>query len=255
MRVSMLAASMCRWKSDRLMPESGLMVNGKACHPVMRSASCVGTRKTSARWPKCADRSSKFLLRRSRFCASFKNCTSPKEAEISLGSKFHPTSSKMKMSSYSIPSTSEKILVVPRADPKSLGSLRRPHRRNVRHRSTQVGSSRTTIPPVPAAVMIGDRPDLVPVRTIADQVWDEHGLGLGPDSALYLADVDLEGVELDVDIHWDQAPSDQWSDVSGEGHRRSHHLAAFVEVQQLDRQLERRGARVAHHAALFTEEI
>ncbi len=88
--------------------------------------------------------------------ASFSSCTRPNAADSSDGSKFHPASSKMKRLSYSrSPSIVEKNRVsTPFVDPNNWGSERRPHRRSKRQRSTNASSSRHTIPPVPAPVMM-----------------------------------------------------------------------------------------------------
>jgi hypothetical protein len=61
--------------------------------------------------------------------------------------EFQPISSKIQRLSYSSPSTSEKKRLSPLREPKSCTSDRRPHRRNIRHRSAISSSSTNTMPP------------------------------------------------------------------------------------------------------------
>ncbi len=92
-----------------------------------------------------------------------RSCTRAKAADSSDGSRFQPTSSKMKRLSYSRPSSRfEKNRVsTPRVEPNSCTSERRPQRRSSRQRSASASSSTSTMPPVPAAVMMCDRAKLV----------------------------------------------------------------------------------------------
>ena len=77
----------------------------------------------------------------------------------------------------------------------------------------------------------------------------------GADHRLDGVDVDLEGVGRDVDEHRHEPLAHHRRDVGGEGQRRGDDLVAGVEVEQFDGQVERRAARVAHHAAALAEEL
>ncbi len=224
------------------------------------------------------------------------SCTRPNAADSSDGSKFQPISSKMNRLSYSRPSSIvlKKRLSTPFVEPKSWISERRPQRRSSSAWSASASSSKQTMPPVPAAVMmceraklvtlmsarvpgrrapqrepervagvldhlqavaVGDRPDAVPVRGVADQVRGEDRLGPRPDHRLDRVDVDLERVRGDVDEHRHQTGSQDRGDVGGERDRRGDDLVAGFEAEHLDREVERRAAGVAHDAAALAEQL
>ena len=199
----------------------------------------------------------------------------------------------MKRSSYWIPSRSLKKERVPFCEPKNLGSLRAPapqregaiderevveqdhasgsggrddvgqgeaRERDVR--ASPGGRSAQRRAEAIAGVLddtkstaIRDRAQNVPVRAVADQVRDQHRLRARSDRRLDPIEVDLIGVRRDVEQHGDEPSADDRSNVGREGQRRRQDLVAGLEREQLDGEVERRRARVHHHAARLAERI
>ena len=89
------------------------------CQAVSRPSSVRGSSKASGWRPNPSQRRAKLRFRAARFWGSLRSWTSPKAALNSAGSKFQPTSSKMKRLSYSrSPSISlKKRFSTPLADP------------------------------------------------------------------------------------------------------------------------------------------
>ena len=251
-----------------------------------------GRTKTSGWLAKCSLQQLEVALAAREVDGQLRICTTPNAADISDGSKFQPTSSKMNRSSYSRPSISEKKRLSPFCEPKNLTSLRRPHRRSSSARSTSASSSRHTMPPVPAAVMMCDSAklvtrdvaaragrraaqrraeavagvfddlqfvrsaivaDAVPVGAVADEVGREDGSGARPDRGLDRVDVDLVRVGFDVDEHGHEPGADHRRDVGRERDRRRDDLVAGLEAEQLDGEVERRRTGVDHDAAPLAE--
>ena len=78
--------------------------------------------------------------------------------------------------------------------------------------------------------------------------------GPRPDRVLDLRHVGVVGVGLDVDEHRDEPGTHERRDVGREDDRRRDHLVPRLEAEQLDGQVQRRRARVAHHAESLAEE-
>ncbi len=77
----------------------------------------------------------------------------------------------------------------------------------------------------------------------------------GPIIGLDRVDIDVVGVGLDVDEHRDESGADDRRDVGREGDRRGDDLVAGFESEELDREIQRRRAGVAHDAPAFSEEL
>ena len=104
-------------------------------------------------------------------------------------------------------------------------------------------------------VRVGDRADAVPVGHVADQVRDEDRARARADHRLDRVDVDVVGVGLDVDEHRHEPGAHDRRDVGGERDRRRDDLVAGLQPEQLDREIQRRRARVAHHAPALAEQL
>ena len=101
MRVSTPWHSMCCWNSDRRTPDSGGSGPGTCATPCRAPDVVRGRTNTSGRWRNSSTAGRSFACACRGSARSFSSCTRPKAAESSEGSKFHPTSSKMKRLSYS----------------------------------------------------------------------------------------------------------------------------------------------------------
>ena len=101
---------------------------------------------------------------------------------------------------------------------------------------------------------VGDGPDAVPVGRVADQVREQQRAGVGTDHALERIDVGVVRVGLHVDEHRDEAGADERRDVGREGEHRGHHLRPGRQVEQLHREVQRRGPGVDRDAVALAEE-
>jgi hypothetical protein len=88
---------------------------------------------------------------------------------------------------------------------------------------------------------------------VSGEVRREDRLRARREAALDPIDVDLEGVGCDVDEDGHEPAAHHRRDVGREGEGRGDDLVARFEAEQLDREVERRRARVAHHAAPLPE--
>ena len=100
---------------------------------------------------------------------------------------------------------------------------------------------------------VGDGADAVPVGAVADEVGGEDRLGAGREHRLDGVDVDVVGVGLHVDERGHDAGAHERCDVGGEGDRGGDHLVAGLAPEQLDREVQRGGTRVAHDPVPLAE--
>jgi hypothetical protein len=100
---------------------------------------------------------------------------------------------------------------------------------------------------------IGDLADAIPIRTVADQVGGEDGTRTRADSGFERVDIDLVGIDFDIDEHRHQPRSNERRDVGRERDGGGEHFVAGLESEKLDCKVERRGTRVDHDAALLGE--
>ena len=77
----------------------------------------------------------------------------------------------------------------------------------------------------------------------------------GSDHRLDRVDVDVVGVGLDVDEHGDEPGADDRRDVGRERDRGGDDLVAGLQPEELDREIQRRRAGVAHDAPALPEEL
>ena len=105
-------------------------------------------------------------------------------------------------------------------------------------------------------VLVGERADPVPVGHVAGQVREQHrARGRGSTISSIASSVDEERVGLDVDEHGNESGADQWREVGRERERRGDDLRPGRQVEQLDGEIQRRRARVAHHARRLAEQL
>ncbi len=105
------------------------------------------------------------------------------------------------------------------------------------------------------AVRVGDRSDAVPVGHVPDQVGDQDRPGARADHRLDRVDVDVVGVGLDVDEHRDETGAHDRREVGGERDGGGDDLVTRLQPEQLDREIQRRRPRVAHHSPALPEEL
>ena len=103
------------------------------------------------------------------------------------------------------------------------------------------------------AVAGGDLGDAVPVGRVADEVGEQQRAGAVGDHLLDPVDVDAVRQRLAVDEHRDPAAADDRCDVGREGERARDDLGAGREIEQLEREVERRRPRVAHDPVRLAE--
>ena len=84
-------------------------------------------------------------------------------------------------------------------------------------------------------------------------VRDQDGAGLRTDRRFDLLHVDLVGIRRHVDEHRHEPGPQHRRDVGRERDGRRDDLVARREPEQLDREIQRRGAGVHHDAALLAE--
>jgi hypothetical protein len=104
------------------------------------------------------------------------------------------------------------------------------------------------------AVPIGDLANSVPVRHVSDQIGNEEGPGSIGDHGFDPADVDEVRSGLHINEAGHQPGADDGSDVGGECHGGADDLVTGLCGQKLDREVERRTARVDHHPGPLSEE-
>jgi hypothetical protein len=104
-------------------------------------------------------------------------------------------------------------------------------------------------------MVVGDLPDAIPVRGIANQVGNENGFGLRADHLLDAVHVDLKRVGRDIHEGRGNAGPHHRRHIGREGDRRGDNLIARRQAEHLDRQVESRRARVAHDAPAFGEQL
>ena len=102
---------------------------------------------------------------------------------------------------------------------------------------------------------VGDLPDAVPVGEVPDEVRREDRPGPWADHLLDGVHVDLVRVRLDVDEGGHDPGLHERGHIGREGHHRSDDLVAGRQVEQIDRQAQRRRARVDHHAVALGEQL
>ncbi len=272
------------------------MMIGNMCHPVSTPSVSRGRVNSSGHRAKCDAVMAKLRWRRARLSASLSSCTSPKAADSSEGSKFQPFSSKMNRLSYSRPSSMalKKRSTLPFCDPKSCSSERRPQRRKSSALSASASSSKHTIPPVPAAVMMCERAKLVremsaraPVgvpRSVRPRASQESstttrswrsaisrmasqsgalpmrfGVRMALVRGVTMASMASTSIWKVSGVTSTKAGTialaDHRRDVGGEGHGAGDDLVARLEVEHFDGQVQRRAPGVAHDASPLGEEL
>ena len=104
------------------------------------------------------------------------------------------------------------------------------------------------------AMAVGDRADAVPIGQVADQVGHEQGRGVGRDQGLDARRVDVVGAFLDVDECRHESGAQQRRNRRRIGEGGRNHLGTGREVEDFDREVERRGARIHHQSEALVEQ-
>ena len=104
-------------------------------------------------------------------------------------------------------------------------------------------------------VRVGDLPDAVPVGDVADEVRREDRPGPRSDHLLDAVHIDLVRVRLDVDERGHDPRLHERRDIGGERHHRGDDLVTGRQIEQVDRQAQRRRTRVDHHAVTLGEQL